>query len=166
MLVSELDTPAFVIDLDVLERNVRLMADHARQHGVALRPHAKTHKTVEIARMQLAAGAVGLTLAKLGEAEALLSSPLTAGQEPLPLNDLLLAFPIVGQQKLHRLLDLARRLRVTVSLDSPDAASQLGAAAHASGQQIGILVEVDTGGRRCGVLPGRLDLNILTSDEF
>ncbi|MGE3911081.1 MAG: alanine racemase [Chloroflexota bacterium] len=153
MLVSELDTPAFVVDLNVLERNIQSMADHARQFGVALRPHAKTHKTVEIARMQLAAGAMGLTLAKLGEAEALLSN-VPDGQEPLPLNNLLLAFPIIGNQKLPRLLDLARRLRVTVSLDSLDAAQQIGAAASASGQEIGLLVEVDTGGRRCGVLPG------------
>jgi len=153
MLVAELDTPAFVIDLDVLERNVRSMAEHARQHGVRLRPHAKTHKTVEIARMQLGAGALGLTLAKIGEVEALLEAG-AGGGEPLPLDDVLLAFPIVGDQKLRRLLDLGERLTVTVALDSADAASQLGAAAAARGRQIGVLVEVDTGGRRCGVLPG------------
>jgi D-serine deaminase-like pyridoxal phosphate-dependent protein len=153
MLVSELDTPAFVVDLDILERNVQSMADHARQHGVRLRPHAKTHKSVEIARMQLGAGALGLTLAKIGEVEALLESAAAAG-EPLPLEDVLLAFPIVGARKLGRLLDLAERLAVTVSLDSADAASQLGAAAAGRGHEIGVLVEVDTGGRRCGVLPG------------
>jgi D-serine deaminase-like pyridoxal phosphate-dependent protein len=153
MLVAELDTPAFVVDLDILERNVQSMADHARQHGVRLRPHAKTHKSVEIARMQLGAGALGLTLAKIGEVEALLESAAAAG-EPLPLEDVLLAFPIVGARKLGRLLDLAERLAVTVSLDSADAASQLGAAAAGRGREIGVLVEVDTGGRRCGVLPG------------
>jgi D-serine deaminase-like pyridoxal phosphate-dependent protein len=153
MLVSEVDTPAFVVDLDILERNVQSMADHARQHGVRLRPHAKTHKSVEIARMQLGAGALGLTLAKIGEVEALLEAATVAG-EPLPLEDVLLAFPIVGAQKLARLLDLAERLAVTVSLDSADAASQLGAAAAGRGREIGVLVEVDTGGRRCGVLPG------------
>jgi D-serine deaminase-like pyridoxal phosphate-dependent protein len=154
MLVTELDTPAFVVDLDVLERNVRSMAEHARKHGVSLRPHAKTHKSVEIARMQLGAGALGLTLAKIGEVEALLEPAAVDGGEPLPLEDVLLAFPIVGGQKLTRLLDLAERLTVTVALDSPDAASQLGAAAAERGRQIGVLVEVDTGGRRCGVLPG------------
>jgi D-serine deaminase-like pyridoxal phosphate-dependent protein len=153
MHVAELDTPALVVDLDVLERNVRSMADHAREHGVALRPHAKTHKTVEIAQMQLGAGALGLTLAKIGEAEALLEAA-AGGDEPLPLDDLLLAFPIVGQAKLARLLGLAERLEVTVSLDSPDAAAQLGAAAAARGREIGVIVEIDTGGRRCGVLPG------------
>jgi D-serine deaminase-like pyridoxal phosphate-dependent protein len=153
MRVEELETPAFVVDLDVLERNVRTMAEHARRHGVALRPHAKTHKTVEIARMQLGAGAVGLTLAKIGEVEALLDAG-AASDEPFPLDDVVLAFPIVGRQKLGRLLDLAERLEVSVALDGPDAASQLGAAAAERGRRIGVLVEVDTGGRRCGVLPG------------
>src|SRR5688572_20408571 len=154
MQVAELDTPAFVVDLDVLERNVRSMAEHASRHGVRLRPHAKTHKSVEVARMQLAAGALGLTLAKIGEVESLLDAATDQGGEPLPLEDVLLAFPIVGDQKLGRLLDLAEQLTVTVALDSPDAASQLGEAAAARGRQVGVLVEIDTGGRRCGVLPG------------
>jgi D-serine deaminase-like pyridoxal phosphate-dependent protein len=159
MQVAELDTPVFVVDLDVLEQNVSAMADHARQFGVALRPHAKTHKTVEVARLQLDAGAVGLTLAKIGEVEGLLDGRTAAGQ-PLLLQDVLLAFPIVGREKLGRLLELAQRVRVTVSLDSPDAASQLGEAAAAHGTSIGILVEVDTGGRRCGVLPGQPTLDL------
>src|SRR5687768_5819173 len=142
MLVAELDTPSFVVDLDVLERNVQSMADHARKHGVRLRPHAKTHKSVEVARMQLEAGALGLTLAKIGEVEALLEAAAAESGRPLPLADVLLAFPIVGDQKLGRLLDLAEKLTVTVALDSPDAASQLGAAAEARGRQIGVLVEV------------------------
>jgi D-serine deaminase-like pyridoxal phosphate-dependent protein len=159
MHVAELDTPVFVVDLDVLEQNVRSMAEHARQFGVALRPHAKTHKAVEVARMQLDAGAVGLTLAKIGEVEGLLDGAAAAG-EPLPLQDVLLAFPIVGQEKVGRLLELAQRVRVTVSLDSADAASQLGEIAAAHGTSVGILVEVDTGGRRCGVLPGQPTLDL------
>ena len=94
MRVAELDTPAFVVDLDVLEQNVQKMADHAREHGVRLRPHAKTHKSVEVARMQLGAGALGLTLAKIGEVEALVEASTADGGEPLPLEDVLLAFPI------------------------------------------------------------------------
>jgi D-serine deaminase-like pyridoxal phosphate-dependent protein len=159
MQVAELDTPAFVIDLDVLDRNVQGMAAHAARFGVALRPHAKTHKCVEVARMQLGAGAIGLTLAKIGEVEALLDGA-GDGEGPLPLQDVLLAFPIVGQEKLARLLDLGKRLTVTVSLDSPDAASQIGEAAAAHGTRVGILVEVDTGGRRCGVLPGQPTLDL------
>lgn len=153
MLVAELDTPALVVDLDVLEQNVRSMAEHASRLGVALRPHAKTHKTVEIAALQLQAGAVGLTLAKIGEVEALLAAADASGTA-LPLADVLLAFPIVGRPKLERLLALADRLRVTVALDSPAAATMLGEAFAAAGRQVGVLVEVDTGGRRCGVLPG------------
>jgi D-serine deaminase-like pyridoxal phosphate-dependent protein len=159
MRVADLDTPAFVIDLRVLEQNVQQMADHARQFGVALRPHAKTHKTVEVARMQFQAGAVGLTLAKIGEVEALLDAAAATG-DPLPLTDVLLAFPIVGRPKLGRLFDLAERLTVTVALDSADAASQLGAAAVEHGAQLGILIEVDTGGRRCGTLPGEPTLEL------
>jgi D-serine deaminase-like pyridoxal phosphate-dependent protein len=151
--VQDLETPALVVDLDVLERNVQSMAEHARKHGVGLRPHAKTHKSVEIAAMQLRAGASGLTLAKIGEGEALLDARPATG-EALLLEDLLLAFPIVGPSKLERLLALAKRLRVTVALDSPDAATQLSEAAHDAGTSIGVLVEVDTGGRRCGTLPG------------
>lgn len=151
MHVAELDTPALVVDLDVVERNVQSMAEHARRLGVALRPHAKTHKTVELAALQLRAGAVGLTLAKIGEVEALLAA---AGPAQLPLEDVLLAFPIVGRQKLARLLALAEKLRVTVALDSREAAAALGTAAAEAGRQVGVLVEVDTGGRRCGVLPG------------
>ena len=153
MQVAELDTPALVVDLDILERNVQSMAEHARAHGVRLRPHAKTHKTVEVARMQLQAGALGLTLAKIGEVEALLQAA-ERDRAPLPLQDVLLAFPIVGDQKLDRLLDLGETMTVSVALDSPDAAAQLGEAAVTRGVQVGVLVEVDTGGRRCGTLPG------------
>jgi len=142
------------VDLDVLERNVEAMAAHARRHGVGLRPHAKTHKSAEIAAMQLRAGAIGLTLAKIGEVEALLDAQPDGGAESLALHDAMLAFPIVGPPKLARLLALAERIQVTVALDSPDAATQLGEAAASQGRTIGVVVEVDTGGRRCGVLPG------------
>src|SRR4051794_16792237 len=154
MLVSEVETPSLVVDLDTLERNIQSMAEHARLNGVGLRPHAKTHKSAEIAAMQLRAGALGLTLAKIGEVEALLDAQSTNGSGPLPLSDVMVAFPIVGASKLTRLLALAERVRVTVALDSPDAASQLGEAAASQGRTIGVVVEVDTGGRRCGVLPG------------
>jgi D-serine deaminase-like pyridoxal phosphate-dependent protein len=154
MLVADLETPCMAVDLDVLERNVQAMADHTRRFGVGLRPHAKTHKCVAIAAMQLRAGAIGLTLAKIGEVEALLAAGSADSPQPLPLDDVLLAFPIVGERKLARLLALAERVRLTVALDSPDAATELGEAATAAGRTIGVLVEVDTGGRRCGTLPG------------
>src|SRR5215210_9581712 len=141
MRLADVDTPSMIVDLDVLERNVRTMADAARRHGVALRPHAKTHKSIEIGRLQLEAGAVGLTLAKIGEVEALLDAGLAG-----TLTDVLVAYPIVGVAKLDRLVALAERLHVTVSLDGPDAAAEVGRAAHARGTMIDVLVEVDTGG--------------------
>ena len=145
MDLAEVETPALAVDLDVVERNVAAMAEHARRLGIGLRPHAKTHKTPGIAALQLRAGALGLTVAKVGELEALLCDELS---------DVLVAFPIVGAAKLARLLGLADRLRITVGLDSAAAARELSDAATAAGRRVGVLVEVDTGGRRCGVLPG------------
>jgi D-serine deaminase-like pyridoxal phosphate-dependent protein len=130
MKATELDTPALYVDLDVLERNIRTMQARCREWGVALRPHTKTHKTPEIAAMQLAAGAAGITCAKIGEAEV------------LPGDDVLIGFP-VPPQKLPRLRELARTRRVTVVTDSVEFARAL--------PGIGTLVEIDVGVGRCGV---------------
>src|SRR5579872_3975280 len=134
MHVAEIDTPALVVDLDILERNLGRVAGYAKQHGLRLRPHTKTHKSVLIGKLQLQSGAVGLTVAKVSEAEVML------GAEPA---DLLLAFPIIGPTKLHRLTEVARHARVTVALDSEMAAQQLSDAAHAAQVEIGVLAEVD-----------------------
>ncbi|MDP9302199.1 MAG: alanine racemase, partial [Actinomycetota bacterium] len=91
---DELDTPSLVVDLDTLERNIDRMSDVARAAGVRLRPHTKTHKSPEIARMQVDAGATGLTVAKLGEAEVMADAGF---------DDVLIAFPLVGERKLERL---------------------------------------------------------------
>ena len=101
--LAELDTPALLIDLDVLETNLAEMAAVAARAGVGLRPHTKTHKSPEIARMQVAAGAAGITCAKLGEAEVMADAGL---------DDLLIAFPLVGEDKLRRLGELLERARV------------------------------------------------------
>src|SRR5581483_9792515 len=113
MHISEIDTPALVVDLDVMDRNLRRVADYARSHGLRLRPHTKTHKSTRIGRRQLDEGAAGLTVAKVSEAEVML------GAQPA---DLLIAFPIVGRPKLERLTAVARKTRVTVALDSEAAA--------------------------------------------
>jgi len=126
----ELDTPALYVDLDVLEHNIARMQDHARAWGVALRPHVKTHKIAEIAQMQLDAGAIGITVAKVGEAEV------------LPGNDVLVAYPLL-KPKVPRVKALAKTRRVKVAVDSVDAARDL--------QSIDTLVEVDVGAGRCGV---------------
>jgi D-serine deaminase-like pyridoxal phosphate-dependent protein len=143
--LAELETPALLIDLDVLEANLAEMASVAARAGVALRPHTKTHKSPEIARMQVAAGAGGITCAKLGEAEVMADAGL---------DDLLIAFPLVGEDKLRRLRGLLERARVSVSLDSVEAAEGLGRVGLARGQDVEVLVEVDTGLHRLGRPPG------------
>src|SRR6476661_699919 len=108
MHVSEIDTPALVVDLDIMERNLRRVAEYTREHGLRLRPHTKTHKSPRIGRRQLESGAAGLTVAKVSEAEVMINA------EP---PDLLVAYPIIGRSKLERLMAIARRTRVTVALD-------------------------------------------------
>ncbi|MGH9367316.1 MAG: YceI family protein [Thermoanaerobaculia bacterium] len=114
--IEELPTPAVLVDLDVLERNIARMAERARAARVKLRPHAKTHKVVEIGRMQIALGAAGLSLAKVGEAEVFAD----AGFE-----DLFLAYPTVGGDRTRRLLALSDRLRLAVGADSVEGAHTL-----------------------------------------
>jgi D-serine deaminase-like pyridoxal phosphate-dependent protein len=144
MRVSDLDTPAILIDLDIMERNLRRVADYSRQHGLRLRPHTKTHKIPALGERQLALGAAGLTVAKSTEAEVMLA----AGPA-----DLLVAYPVIGRRKLERLMGVAARTDVTVSLDSDEAARELSAAASAAGRRVGVLVEIDVGLRRVGVDP-------------
>ena len=126
----DLETPSVYIDLDIMERNIRAMQERCRAWGVGLRPHTKTHKIPEIARLQLEAGAVGITVAKIGEAEV------------LPGDDVLIAYPIMAD-KLPRLRALGSQRRVTVVVDSVEAARAL--------PGIGAMVEVDVGAGRCGV---------------
>jgi D-serine deaminase-like pyridoxal phosphate-dependent protein len=143
-LVRDLDTPALVVDLDVMERNLQRVADYCAAHELRLRPHTKTHKSILLARRQLELGAAGLTVAKTGEAEVML------GAEP---RDLLVAFPVVGEPKLRRLASIAAITRVTVALDSLAAAQMLSRAAETAGVRFGVLVEVDVGLGRAGVAP-------------
>ena len=152
--VSEIETPALVVDLDILERNLRRVAAYAGEHGLRLRPHTKTHKSILLAKRQLELGAVGLTVAKVSEAEVML------GAGPA---DLLVAFPIVGRAKLARLMEVARRTRVTVALDSLAAARELSAAAREAQTEVGVLAEFDAGLGRVGVMPGEPLLELARS---
>src|SRR5260370_19481051 len=144
MRITEIDTPAVLIDAEILERNVRRAAEHCRKHQVALRPHIKTHKMPPLAHMQVDAGAVGISVAKLGEAEVMVDAGI---------RDLLVAYPIVGAAKLRRLASLAERARVTVALDSFEVAEGVDRAARDAGREIGVLVEVDTRTGRGGAAP-------------
>jgi len=156
MHISEIDTPALVVDLDIFERNLARVADYARLHSLRLRPHTKTHKSVRVAGRQIACGAAGLTVAKVSEAEVML------GAAPA---DLLVAFPIIGHTKLEHLTQVARRTQVTVALDSVFAARQLSDAARAAQVEIGVLAEVDAGLGRVGVSPGEPLLQLAQAIE-
>ena len=147
MHYRELSTPALTIDLDVLERNLERMARYCREHNLGLRPHTKTHKTVEVGRLQVERGAVGLTVAKVGEAEVMATAAADA-------TEILVAYPIYGSEKLRRLATLAAQQRILLSLDSETTAQELSRAATAQGATFGVLVEFDSGLRRCGLEPG------------
>jgi D-serine deaminase-like pyridoxal phosphate-dependent protein len=143
--LADLDTPSLVIDLDVMARNIEEMAAVARAAGVRLRPHTKSHKSPEIARMQLDAGAIGVTVAKLGEAEVMVDAEI---------DDVLIAYPLVGERKLARLRALMDRARIRTTTDSVEVAEGLGTVGRDLGRDIEILIEVDTGLHRVGRAPG------------
>jgi D-serine deaminase-like pyridoxal phosphate-dependent protein len=142
--VEDLPTPAILVDLDVLERNIARQAERARAAGVRLRPHAKTHKCPEIARLQLAAGAAGISLAKTSEAEVFAAEGF---------DDIFIAYPVVGAGKAERLLALSDRLRLAVGTDSVEGARALGRVFHAAGKSLDVLLKIDVGYHRIGVLP-------------
>jgi len=143
MNIFELDTPALVVDMDVMEANLQRMADYTSEHKLRLRPHTKTHKSPLLGRKQLERGAAGLTVAKPGEAEVMLSA-----NPP----ELLVAYPTLGAAKMARLKEVARHTSLTVALDSLEAAQAL-----SDGQvPAKILVEFDAGMGRVGVLPEQL----------
>jgi D-serine deaminase-like pyridoxal phosphate-dependent protein len=140
--LEDLDTPAVICDLDLLEQNLRQMADHCRDLDISFRAHTKAHKIPELAHWQLRSGASGIICQKIGEAEQMVAAGI---------HDILIPYNIVGQQKLNRLSRLARRSSVTVSLDSLPVAEGLSRKMARDGAQIGVLIEVDTGAARCGV---------------
>ena len=142
MHISELETPAVAIDVDILERNLATMAAYVQEHGFGLRPHTKTHKIEAIARMQLRHGSMGLTVAKSEEAVVMAHAGCT---------DILVAYPVYGPAKWERLAHLARDRRITVAVDSLLPAEGLAGEAVRAGSTIGLLVEFDVGMHRCGV---------------
>jgi D-serine deaminase-like pyridoxal phosphate-dependent protein len=142
--IGDLETPTVLVDLDVLERNVARMAQAVRDHRVRLRPHAKTHKVIEVGRLQIAAGASGLTLAKPGEAEVFAAAGF---------DDIFLAYPVFGAAKARRLLALADRIRLAIGADSIEGAKSVGDAFHAAGRRLDVLLKIDVGSHRVGVLP-------------
>ena len=155
--IAALDTPSLLIDLDALEHNLRTMAAFFADKPTKLRPHAKTHKSPTIAHKQLALGAVGITCAKLGEAEVMVEAGVP---------DVLIANQIVGATKIARLVGLLHHARVTVAVDDAVNLRDLARAAQAQGVELDVLVEVNTGMNRCGVEPGQgaVDLAKVAAD--
>jgi len=134
-LLTSLETPAALVDLDRLAQNLDRMAEYCALHGLGLRPHVKTHKSPRIAAQQLRLGAVGLTCATPRELEVMSET----------CDDLLLAYPLVGAAKTRRVLSLPSPVRLTIALDSQASIDALAEAADAARREIGIYIEADLG---------------------
>ena len=145
MPVAEIDTPVLLVGLEALEANIARLARHFREAGKELRPHTKSHKTPAIAHKQLAAGAIGITCAKLGEAEAMAATGI---------QDILMANEVIGAKKIARLMELARHCDIMVAVDNPQNLAQLEEAAGRAGVKPRILLEINIGHNRCGVAAG------------
>ena len=143
--IADIDTPALIVDLAALERNLDRLATFSRQSGIGIRPHAKSHKSPNIARMQLDRGAIGITSSKLSEAESLVLGGI---------DNILISSEIVGAGKIARLIALNRISRLTIVVDDLANARDISDAASAAGQRIPALVELNVGQTRCGVEPG------------
>ena len=145
MALEEIDTPALLLDLDAFEYNLALMANEVADAGITLRPHGKAHKCAEIARRQIALGAVGVCCQKVSEAEAFVDAGVL---------NVLVSNEVVATPKLDRLAALAQRAVIAVCVDDPSVVPLLSAAAGRAGVVLDVLVEIDVGGLRCGQLPG------------
>ena len=142
MRIDELETPVPVVDIDRLEANISRLQTYLNEHGIANRPHIKTHKIPAIALMQMNAGAVGITCQKISEAEVMAEAGF---------NDIFIPYNIIGESKLNRLNALAARVRVSVTADSAYVIGGLSDAAQRAGLTMNVLIECDTGAHRCGV---------------
>ena len=146
MHIDELETPVPVVDMDRMESNITRLQAYLDEHKIANRPHVKTHKIPEIASMQLEAGAIGITCQKVSEAEVMVDAGF---------NDIFIPYNIIGESKLKRLMTLAARARISVTVDSSFVARGLSNAAQQAGLTLTVLIECDTGLQRCGVQSSR-----------
>jgi len=143
--LDQVDTPALILDLAVFETNGALLAQALQGRRIRLRPHAKSHKCPEIARRQIAGGAVGICCQKVSEAQIFADAGI---------HDILISNEVVGDKKIQRLCELAKSTRVAVCVDHVDNAQAIHTAALAAGVVIDVLIEVDVGAHRCGIAPG------------
>jgi D-serine deaminase-like pyridoxal phosphate-dependent protein len=142
MKIDQLETPAVLIEAEILDRNLRTMAEYCASHHLSLWPHTKTHKIPEIAKMQVQYGATGITVAKLGEAEVMADAGL---------RDIVVVYPLWGESKWRRIAALAERIRIAVTMDSLPVAQGISDCARQDGVEVGIRLEFDTGFGRCGL---------------
>ncbi|MFQ5824138.1 MAG: D-TA family PLP-dependent enzyme [bacterium] len=145
MNFKELDTPVLLVDLERLEANISNMAEFSESQKVNLRPHIKTHKCPEIAKTQLKAGAVGITCAKIGEAEVMAAAGL---------EDILIANEIIGETKIKRVIELSKQVKLCVAVDSIFGAKSLNNAFEQANRALDVVIEINSGQNRCGVIPG------------
>jgi D-serine deaminase-like pyridoxal phosphate-dependent protein len=141
-IANDFGTPALVVDLDRVERNIARVQALCDRAGMANRPHIKTHKIPALAKMQLAAGAKGITCQKLGEAEVMADAGI---------DDILISYNLLGEARISRLAALSRRVTVTVAADNPTVITALAGAGKIAGRPLGVLIECDTGRKRAGV---------------
>ena len=151
--LADIDTPALLIDLDAFERNLTRMADAVRAAGIRLRAHAKTHKSPDIARKQMAQGAVGVCCQKVSEAEVMVAGGI---------GNVLVSNEVAGAKKLDRLAALAKQAKIAVCTDDASNIEALAAAAARFAVQLDVLVEIDVGGNRCGAMPGAAAVALAT----
>ena len=142
-LLQDIDTPAVIVDLKIVKENINAYQKYCNDVGITLRPHIKTHKIPALAKLQVKAGAVGITAQKISEAEAIISEG--------GIDDVLITYNIIGEKKLRALLDLAKRVKVSVVADSSFCVKGLSKTFKGAGEPISVLVECDTGANRCGV---------------
>ena len=142
-LIQDIDTPAVIVDLKIVKENINAYQKYCNDVGITLRPHIKTHKIPALAKLQVKAGAVGITAQKISEAEAIISEG--------GIDDVLITYNIIGEKKLRALLDLAKKVKVSVVADSSFCVKGLSKTFKRAGEPISVLVECDTGANRCGV---------------
>ncbi len=140
--IPDIDTPAAIVDLDKLEANIKKAQDYLDENKLISRPHIKTHKNVVIARMQMDAGAKGITCQKISEAEIMADGGIC---------DIFLPYNLLGTTKLERMASLAKKIKLSVTADSATTVRGLSRTAESSGITIPVAIEFDTGSGRCGV---------------
>lgn len=149
-----LETPAVAIELDTVERNIRTLVDHAAKYGISHRPHTKTHRSVELAKLQLSLGAKGITCAKLGEAEVMADAGI---------DDIFVCYPLIGPEKLKRLGKLMEKAHISTLINSVEGAKGLSDLGVSIGKKIPVRIDLDGGLKRGGLQPGQPALDFAES---